>query len=44
MLERCGLAEIEHRERRFGLIQSQVYFQTNLANSRSLRTRSTGKT
>jgi ubiquinone/menaquinone biosynthesis C-methylase UbiE len=44
MLERCGLQEIEHRERRFGLIRSQVYFQTNLANSRSLRTRSTGKT
>ena len=44
MLERCGLAEIEHRERRFSLIRSQVYFHTNLANSRSLRTRSTGKT
>jgi ubiquinone/menaquinone biosynthesis C-methylase UbiE len=44
MLERYGLQEIEHRERRFGLIRSQVYFHTNLANSRSLRTRSTGKT
>jgi|HubBroStandDraft_6_1064221.scaffolds.fasta_scaffold153667_3 ubiquinone/menaquinone biosynthesis C-methylase UbiE len=25
MLERCGLAEIEHRESRFGLIRSQVW-------------------
>jgi hypothetical protein len=25
LLERAGLAEIEHRERRFGLIRSQVW-------------------
>jgi ubiquinone/menaquinone biosynthesis C-methylase UbiE len=25
MLERCGFSEIEHRERRFGLIRSQVW-------------------
>lgn len=46
ILSRHGFAEIEHRERRFGLIRSQLwrYFQTNRANSRSLRTRSTGNT
>lgn len=49
LLQCSGLTEIEHQERRFGLIRSQVwrndaYFQTNLANSRSLRTRSTGNT
>jgi ubiquinone/menaquinone biosynthesis C-methylase UbiE len=27
MLQRHGLAEIEHRERRFGLIRSQVWYQ-----------------
>jgi hypothetical protein len=43
LLEHRGYVEEAHRERRFGLIRSS-YFHTKRANSRSLRTRSTGKT